>query len=176
MLDLIYGKHLFFVNPLFFYWVFAAALLLSAIGVVAMRNIIHSALMLCLSFICTAGIFVVLGAEFLAAAEVLIYAGAITILILFAIMLSQKIIGRDIVYRNRQSIIAALVSLAMAGVLIVIFATGDWSYHGAPVTNPANNARMLGRSLMVTYPLAFWVASFILTITIIGSLLLAKKE
>ena len=64
----------------------------------------------------------------------------------------------------------------MAGVLIVIFATGDWGYQGEPVTNPVNNARMLGRSLMITYPLAFWVASFILTITIIGSLLLARKD
>ena len=175
-MDLIQSKHLFFVNPLFFFWVFSVALMVSAVGVVAMRNIIHSALMLCLSFIATAGIFIVLGAEFLAAAEVLIYAGAITILILFAIMLSQRIIGRDIIYKNRQSIWASFVSIAIMGLLIVIFATGNWNYKIEPSTAPVNNIRLIGRSLMVTYPLAFWVASFLLTITIIGSLILAKKD
>jgi NADH-quinone oxidoreductase subunit J len=170
------NNHLFFVDPRFYFWILSFALIVSAIGVVLMRNIVHSALSLCLSFICTAGVFVVLGAEFLAAAEVLIYAGAVTILILFAIMLSQRIIGRDMIYRNRQSIWAMLVSIAMALILIGIYATGDWSYK--PTTEPsmANNVRMIGRSLMITYTLAFWVASLMLTIAMIGSLFLAKKD
>jgi len=170
------NNHLFFVDPRFYFWVFSLALIVGAIGVVLMRNIIHSALCLCFTFICTAGIFVILGAEFLAAAEVLIYAGAVTILILFAIMLSQRIIGRDLIYRNRQSIWAMLVSIVMALLLIGIYATGDWSYK--PVDEPtlSNNVRIIGRSLMITYTLAFWVASVMLTIAMIGALFLAKKD
>jgi NADH-quinone oxidoreductase subunit J len=169
-------NHLFFVNPLFYFWVFSFALMLSAIGVVMMRNIVHCALSLCLSFICTAGIFVILGAEFLAAAEVLIYAGGVTILILFAIMLSQRIIGRDIIHRNRQSIWAMLVSIVMALVLIGIYATGDWSYKPTTEANLIDNVRVIGRALMITYTLVFWVASIMLTIAMIGALYLAKRD
>ena len=170
------SKHLFFVDPLFYFWVFSFALLGAAIGVVAMRNIIHCTLSLCLAFICTAGIYVLFGAEFIAAAEILIYAGAVTILVFFALMMSQKIVGRDIVYKNRQSIWASLVSIAMALVLIATLANGNWNYEVLADPNPMDNTKLIGRSLMLSYTLAFWVAGFILTITMIGALMLAKKD
>ena len=106
-------SHVFFVNPLFYFWVFSAALLGAAIGVVTMRNIVHCILALCLAFVCTAGIYILFGAEFLAAAEILIYAGAVTILTFFALMLSRRIVGRDIIYQNRQSIWALLLAIIM---------------------------------------------------------------
>ncbi|MCD6218028.1 NADH-quinone oxidoreductase subunit J [bacterium] len=168
--------HLFFVNPLFYFWVFSFALLGAAVGVVMMRNIVHCTLSLCLAFICTAGIYVIFGAEFLAAAEILIYAGAVTVLIFFALMLSKRIIGRDIIYKNRQSIWAMLLSMAMALVLIATLAYGNWNYEVDPTVAPMDNTKMIGRSLMLSYTLVFWVTGFILTITMIGALMLAKKD
>jgi NADH-quinone oxidoreductase subunit J len=169
-------NHLFFVDPLFYFWVFSIALLGAAVSVVAMRNIIHCALSLALSFVCSAGIFVRFGAEFLAAAQILIYAGAVTILVFFALMMSQRIIGRDIIYKNRQSIWASLVSIVMALVLIGILSHGNWNYMVQPSTNIPDNTKLIGRSLMLSYTLVFWVAGFLLTISMIGALMLAKKD
>jgi NADH:ubiquinone oxidoreductase subunit 6 (subunit J) len=169
-------NHLFFVNPLFYFWVFSIALLGAAVSVVAMRNIIHCALSLALSFICTAGIFILFGAEFLAAALILIYAGAVTILVFFALMMSQRIIGRDIIYKNRQSILASIVSIVMALVLIGILSYGNWGYVVQASTNVPDNTKLIGRSLMLSYTLAFWVAGCLLTVTMIGALMLAKKD
>jgi NADH:ubiquinone oxidoreductase subunit 6 (subunit J) len=152
-------NHLFFVNPLFYFWVFSIALLGAAVSVVAMRNIIHCALSLALSFICTAGIFILFGAEFLAAA-----------------MMSQRIIGRDIIYKNRQSILASIVSIVMALVLIGILSYGNWGYVVQASTNVPDNTKLIGRSLMLSYTLAFWVAGCLLTVTMIGALMLAKKD
>lgn len=168
--------HVFFVNPLFYFWVFSAALLGSAVGVVMMRNIIHSTLSLCLAFVCTAGIYILFGAEFLAAAEVLIYAGAVTILVFFALMLSRRIVGRDIIYKNRQSIWAMILSIIMAVVLIATLAFGNWNYEVEASVNLMDNTKMIGRSLMLSYTLVFWVAGLILTISMIGALMLAKKD
>lgn len=169
-------SHVFFVNPLFYFWVFAAALLGAAVGVVIMRNIVHCILSLCLAFVCTAGIYILFGAEFLAAAEILIYAGAVTILIFFALMLSKRIVGRDIIYQNRQSIWALLLSIVMAFVLIATLAYGNWNYEVAPSVSPMDNTKMIGRSLMLSYTLAFWVAGLVLTISMIGALMLARKD
>jgi NADH:ubiquinone oxidoreductase subunit 6 (subunit J) len=171
------NRHLFFIHPLFYFWLFSGALLLAAIGVVAFRNIIHCVLNLCLVFLCTAGIFFLFGAEFIAAAEILIYAGAVTILVFFAIMLSQKIIGRDIIYKNRQSIWALLVSIVLVFVLIASLSYGNWRFEDNAFTpQTLSNAEHLGRALMLSYTLAFWVIGFLLTITMIGALFLAKKD
>lgn len=171
------NKHIFLVQPLFYFWVFSIALIIASIGVVSFKNIIHCAFSLCMAFICMAGIFFIFGAEFLAASVILIYAGAVTILIFFALMLSQKIVGRDIVHKNRQSIWASIVSIILALVLVGSLAYGDWRYEPGAYTTPTiPNPQQLGRSLMLSYTLAFWVAGFILTITMIGSLMLAKKD
>ena len=171
------NQHLFFVQPVFYFWVFSLALLIAAVGVVAFRNIVHCALNLCLAFICTAGIYILFGAEFLAAAEILIYAGAVTILVFFALMLSQRIIGRDIVYKNRQSIWASIVSIILALVLIGSLSFGSWGYEPSAYTTPTiSNSQQIGRSLMLSYTLAFWVAGFLLTISMIGSLMLSRRD
>ena len=176
MEQIVQPSHVFFVNPLFYFWVFSAALLGAAIGVVMMRNIIHSTLSLCLAFVCTAGIYIIFGAEFLAAAEIIIYAGAVTILIFFAMMLSRRIVGRDIIYKNRQSIWAMILAIGMAVVLISTLAYGNWNYEVEVTTSVADNTKMIGRSLMLSYTLVFWIAGLVLTISMIGALMLAKKD
>jgi NADH:ubiquinone oxidoreductase subunit 6 (subunit J) len=97
------------LNLLLFY-VLAAVIVISAILVVTLRNVFHSALFLVLAFFTVAGIYLMLHAEFLAVVQVLIYVGAITILMLFAIMLTYQIQSKAIRQVNEQVIPAALIA------------------------------------------------------------------
>lgn len=173
-------------QPHLYFWVLGLLILASAIGVVTARNLVHAALLLALSFLGVAGIFILLNAEFLAAVQVLVYAGGIVTLIVFAIMLSERITGRKAVTHNRQSVAALGVSIVMALVMIMILLYNQDGYYVGPwrwwVTADRNdfpavgNAQMIGRSLMSTYTLAFWIASVILMIAMVGALILAKGE
>ncbi|HBC47690.1 MAG TPA: hypothetical protein DCZ43_11635 [candidate division Zixibacteria bacterium] len=107
------------MNLLLFY-ILAAIIVVSAILVVTLRNVFHSALFLVMAFFMVAGIYLMLNAEFLAAVQVLIYVGAVTILILFAIMLTYQIQSKSIRQSNEQVIPAALISIIF--LVLAIFA------------------------------------------------------
>jgi NADH-quinone oxidoreductase subunit J len=94
---------------LLLFYLLAGVILICAILVVTLRNIFHSALFLVLTFFFVAGIYLMLNAEFLAAVQVLIYVGAVTILILFAIMLTHQIQSRSIRQVNEQTIPAVII-------------------------------------------------------------------
>jgi len=93
------------------FYILAGAILVAALMVVMLRNVFHSALFLVLTFFLVAGIYLMLGAEFLAAVQVLIYVGAITILILFALMLTHKIYSAAIRQVNEQVVPAAIIAV-----------------------------------------------------------------
>jgi NADH-quinone oxidoreductase subunit J len=92
------------------FYILAAIILIAALMVVTLRNVFHSALFLVLTFFLVAGIYLMLKAEFLAAVQVLIYVGAVTILILFAIMLTHKIQSGAMRQVNEQVVPAALIA------------------------------------------------------------------
>lgn len=94
---------------LFMFYLLAGVILICAVMVVTLRNVFHSALFLVLTFFFVAGIYLMLNAEFLAAVQVLIYVGAVTILILFAIMLTHQIQSRSIRQVNEQVIPAVII-------------------------------------------------------------------
>jgi NADH:ubiquinone oxidoreductase subunit 6 (subunit J) len=105
---------------LILFYLLAAVIVVSGILVVTLRNVFHSALALVLTFFTVAGIYLMLSAEFLAAVQVLIYVGAVTILILFAIMLTHQIQSNSIRQSNEQVIPAALISIIF--LVLAIFA------------------------------------------------------
>lgn len=173
-------------QPHLHFWFLTAVTLGSAIGVVTSRNLIHAAMLLALCLVSVAGIFILLNAEVLAAVQVLVYVGGVVTLIIFAIMLSESIVGKNIIAHNRQSVTAIGVAIAMAIVMCAILMydregqyLGPMRWWLPPNRNdfPAiDNAQLVGRSLMTTYTLAFWIASIILTIALIGALILARSE
>ena len=173
-------------QPQLIFWVLSIVILASAIGVVSARNLVHAAMLLALTFVAVAGIFVLLNAEFLAAVQVLVYVGGIITLIIFAIMLSESITGRKAIAHNRQSVTALGVCVMMAVVMVAILLydqsgnfVGLARWWPTPERNPfpaGSNTLLVGRSLMSTYTLAFWIASIILMIAMIGALILARSE
>ncbi len=154
----------------------AGIMLGSAIFVVIGRDIIRSGLAMMLSFAALAGIYVLLGAVIVAAAQVLIYIGAISVLILFAIMLTQTKGGPSGLVFHRQSWAGALAAVGLAFLLLVSIINTPWpNVVGERLWSATTEIAMLlfGDPL---YVLALQVVAVLLTAAVIGGVFLAKRE
>jgi len=156
--------------------VLTAITLGGALGVVTSRNILHGALYLVLSLSGVVGYYVLLNAGFLAAVQLLIYIGAIAILILFAIMLSRGIMAQRQSQRNEQWWMAALVTLLIFVVLAVVLWQVQWPVaDAAALAAPSSSLNQLGQDLMGPYMIPFEVASVLLLVALVGAVVLARE-
>lgn len=142
--------------------------------VVTGKNIFRNALFMVLSFIGVAVLYIVLEAEFLAVMQILIYVGAISILIIFAVMLSRHLMAPGQMQRNSQWWIAAIVMAALFLVLIFMLLQVGWPVQVSDV--PEDVIASLGQSFMGTYILPFEVASVILLVALVGSIIIARER
>jgi len=154
--------------------VLAVILIGSALMVIFMRRIVHAALCMVACFAAVAGLFILLNAEFLAAVQVLIYAGAVVVLLLFAIMLTQGSQTPRSNPFNRQSGLAAVVALALLGVMGWVLLQTPWSVASNPA--PVNVTETLGKLLFTDYVLAFELASIVLLVAMIGAIVIARED
>lgn len=160
--------------------IFAALILASAILTVTVKNIVHAALWLISSFFGVGALYLLMEAEFLGVAQVLIYVGALSILILFAIMLTRDLEGSQ----NRQLTprwwIALIVPAALFGLLIVpTVMTHAWQLPPPPPTGQPpsiSGAQQIGTAFMREYLLSFEVAAILLTVAMIGAIVIAFEE
>lgn len=153
--------------------VLAAVMLVSALAVVTMRDIIRCGLAMIVCFAALAGIYVIAGATLVAAAQVIVYIGAISVLILFAIMLTQtKAAPARLVFQT-QAAPAAAAALVLAIVMAITVAATDWGELGHRV-HTATDA--LARLLFADYVLPFEIVSVLLLAAVIGGVFLAKRE
>jgi NADH:ubiquinone oxidoreductase subunit 6 (subunit J) len=150
-------------------------LLGGALLVVLGRNIIRSGLWMILSFGALAGIYALLGAPLVAAAQVLIYIGAISVLILFAIMLTQTKFGPVKLVFHHQAWAAAIAAIVLAVILVVIVLSTTWPLAVAGPVAAATSA-IAGLLFSNSYVLAFEVVSVLLLAAVIGGVFLAKRE
>jgi len=146
----------------------------AALAVVTSKNLFHSALFLILSFVGVAGLYILLEAGFLAAVQIMVYVGAISILIIFAIMLTHRLMAKDLVQRNAQWGISGLVALLLFVVLGFVLLRVDWPVVEAAV--PRDSISILGQELMSTYALPFEVASVLLLVALVGSIIIARER
>jgi len=158
----------------------AAICVTGALGVVIARNPVHSALMLVMTLFGVAVLFVAENAQFLAAVQVIVYAGAIVVLFLFVVMLlgvdKREPFERDPL--PGQRLIA--ISLGILGLIeVLLLGRGHWPSGArsvsAPLGRPADNVRLVGRSIFTTYLLAFEVTSALLAIAVIGAVVLVRR-
>lgn len=163
-----------FLEPLVFYGL-SALLILSALAVVFIPRIIHAALMLVLFFVAIAGIFILLHAEFIAAAQVIIYAGAITVLVLFAVMLTQRSQSPESNPFNAQRLVAAVVAAALfAALLPGLLSLGGGSQARAGID--VDLVPRLGELMLGQWVLPFEIASVLLLAALIGAIVIAKEN
>lgn len=166
------------------FWVLAVGGVGSALLVVHARNVFHGALFLVVTFLAVAGIFVLLNAEFLAVVQVLIYAGAISMLIIFAIMVT-----RDVQTGNAPSKIQPLaltLGALLVAALVFTIANAGWALWQdaglAPGTEEAirgvlgNTPQLLAGLLLKEFALPFEVASVVLLAAVIGALALVRER
>ena len=155
-----------------FYFV-AAVTVLGALGVVLTRNVVHSALFLILALLAVAGVFILLSAEFLAIVQILIYGGAVTILILFVMMLTRV---RDMpqAMDGPQRPFAALAAGAFLALSVLAAVSSDWPGETEKIT--VVPFRELGDALFRSWGAPFEVASLVLLVALIGALILARSE
>jgi NADH-quinone oxidoreductase subunit J len=154
-------------------WMFGALMIGAALLVVTMRDIIRCGLAMIVCFGALAGIYVILGAPLIAAAQVIVYIGAISVLILFAIMLTQTKDAPNRLVFQTQAIPAAFAAVIIGIVVALAIAATDWG-------EAANRVR-LATELMSTvlfdqYVLPFEIVSVLLLAAVIGGVFLAKRE
>ena len=140
--------------------------------VVTLRNIIHSAIAMMVCFGSLAGMYALLGAPIVAAAQVLIYLGAISVLILFAIMLTQAGDANLPAPFHPQVWVAALAALAIVGLTGWAAIATNWK---AAATTVAIVVSALAKSLFTDYALPFEILSLLLLVAIIGAIYLARR-
>ena len=145
--------------------------------VITNRNLYRAALGLVLSFLGVAGLYALLNIGFLAVVQVMIYVGAIAILIVFAIMLTRSVMDREAVQSNSQWIVSAVAALLLFGLLayMLLFRVADkWSLSSAGP--PQEPIVALGEALVTTYALPFEVASVLLLVALVGAIVIAREK
>ncbi|TMC20392.1 MAG: NADH-quinone oxidoreductase subunit J [Chloroflexi bacterium] len=167
------------------FWLIALVLVVAALMVVGLRNIVHSALALVVVFAMAAGIYVLLNAEFIAIVQILIYAGAVTILILFALMLT-RIGGVQRTNPTNRLWGAAVVICALVGASILYAATNSHvliasgSNGAGQLPSGVNNVVAIGQLLYspstYSYVLPFEVASLVLLVAIVGAVVIGRED
>ncbi|MGI5268630.1 NADH-quinone oxidoreductase subunit J family protein [Nonomuraea sp. CA-218870] len=147
----------------------------SALLVVTTKQLVHAALWLVVAFGALAGCYLVLTAEFVAWVQVLIYVGAVIVLLLFGIMLTRAPVGRSDDLDSGNSVAAAVVAVATAGVLVTVVIDGFRTAY-APLTPGTGAARELGASIFSTWVLPFEALSVLLLAALIGAIVLSRTD
>jgi NADH-quinone oxidoreductase subunit J len=163
------------------FFVLAAIAVVSGLNVVLRRNPVHSAIFLAFTIVCLAGIFVLLNAEFIAATEVVVYAGAIIVLFLFTMMLLDVRSGMLAHQFQNQTGVAVPVAILMLVCLLGV-ALGVVNITGLPAANISaaqaaqlGSVQNLGQELYTNFLLPFELASLVLTVGLVGAIGLAGR-
>ena len=157
------------------FWVLAAVIVGAALAVVLQRNIFRAALFLVLCFFTVAGMYVILSADFLAGAQVLIYVGAIGVLIIFAIMLTRETQRGS--PSGRLRLPALVVGLLFLVVMVFMVVSTDWHVVAEIPTEPTISS--IAHALFSGedgYVLAFEIAAALLFAAIIGAIVLVREK
>src|SRR3990172_1047569 len=154
--------------------ILSAITLASAVVVVNSGNVVRAALALVPTFLGVTGFYIMLQAEFVAGIQVLIYAGAITVLILFVIMLTEGGSGVEVRQMNEQVPLGATAALWLAFLILLVFLRTPWSL--SPGRPPAYSAPAIGSAFLTNYVLIFEVTSLVMLVALIGAIVIARRE
>ena len=158
---------------LVFFYIFAATVLTGALGVVLVRSTVYAALFLIVSLLGVAALYILLSVEFLALAQILIYGGAVMVLVLFALMLTRV---RDLGDSpdGGQRPLAAVASLGLFGAFIAMFSQTDWPRDIGEITTVPFTA--IGTDLFGRWAVPFEIASGVLLVALVGAVVIAMQE
>lgn len=157
-----------------FFVIVAIWILVCGLGVVLFKRIMYSAVSMVFCFLGVAFAYALLNSPLVAIIQILVYVGAISIVIIFAIMLTEVQTGRLELFFNRQTAVAAVLALAAAAVLAVVALSGDIGSIGTEAQAPG--LRELSRLIFDRYVFPFELVSLVLVAAMIGAIVLATRE
>jgi NADH-quinone oxidoreductase subunit J len=156
------------------FFVFAILAIAAAWGVVTSKNIVHSAFYLALSFAGVAVLYILMNADFLAAVQLLIYTGAVAVMVVFAVMLTLRGDVRESSPENRRWMVGALVAVSVfAMIALVVLTNADWRVLPTPWTG-GGSAEDMSLLLLSQFMIPFEASAVLLTVALIGAVILAK--
>ena len=157
--------------------ILAVMMIGAALGVVLLPKIVHSAFLLAAVFISISGLYILLNADFVAAAQILVYVGAVNVLILFAIMLVNK--QEDYVKlpgRTVRKVATGAVCTGLFALLGTMVLATPWSLSGTSPAVVSNTIITLGEHFFSDYLLPFELASVLLLMAMVGAIILARRD
>ena len=157
----------------FVFWVFAIVTVGSAAVVVLSRTLIYSAFALLFTFFGVAGLYVLLGADFLAATQLLVYVGGILVLLLFGVMLTHRIYDLDFKGGTHQLAPGLIVAI---GLFVIFAATALRTQWAATPLAPAPTTAAIGRLFLGEYLLPFEAASILLLVALVGAAMIVRRR
>lgn len=158
------------------WWILAAAVVATSAGVVFSGSVIHAAIFLIVSLVGVGGMYILLTIDFIALVQFLIYGGAVTVLILLALMLTRNVAGGPGERMNGpQAPFAALVGAGLMAVLIGVAVDTAWP--GDTDDSPSQVAvRTISERLFMDFGAPFVIASVLLLVALVGAIILARQE
>ncbi len=156
------------------FYVFAALTIIPAFVVVFSRSLIYAAFSLLFTFLGVAGLYVLLSADFIAVAQIMVYIGGIMILLVFGVMLTKQATDVEISTGIMKTLPALIVVGFALGTLIMVLTGASWTQIGT-IPQIEGTALELGELLMTTFVLPFEVAGILLLVAVMGAALIARK-
>lgn len=163
------------MQPDLIFYLFAGLTALPVVGILLTRNLLYAAFLLVLVFLGVAGLFVLASAEFVAVSQILIYVGGILILLVFGIMLTNRIAGQQVLTDVNRTFVGLLLSTAIFVVLAVVFSGFEGPGQSTSAINPGSVER-LGMALLTDYILIFEVIGFLLLVALVGAATIARHK
>lgn len=154
------------------FYVYALVAIVGAVGLVVARNLVHAVMSLFATLLATAALFLLLGSQFLAAVQLFIYGGAITVLVLFVLMFTGADLAGGTKSSRRVQLTALVVCVGFFALLAVGFVTADW--HTVSTQSQSTNA--IASLLFSRLAIPFEIAGLALTIAVIGAIVLTRED
>jgi len=156
------------------FWALGALLLASALAVVLTKNLFHSVLYLALSLTATAGVFLALDAEFLAAVQLLLYAGGVVTIVVFAIVVTERLVGARLTQTSRHMVTGVIVAGALLVAVLGFLRGVPLPVERPPLT--VDVTRAIGQVLLTEFVLPFELLAVLLLVGLLGALYFARPE
>ena len=156
------------------FWILAIVAIAAALGVVLIKNVFRAALSLVLCFVMVAGLYVTLSADFLAAVQILVYVGAISVLIILAIMMTREVQQGS--PSNKLQVPAFLLAIVFLGVVVFAVVKTPWRIAGAAPLSPTTAPLALKLFSAEGFILPVEIAAVLILAAIIGAIVLAREK
>lgn len=156
------------------FWCLSTVLVGSALAVVLTKNLFHAVLWLALALTGTAGVFLLLDAEFLAAVQLLLYAGGIVTIVVFAIVVTERLVGEHITQTSRRLAGGAFVSIALISLIVSAVMQRPLTTVRAPMAQDLT--RLIGDTVLTRFVLPFELLALLMLAALLGAIYFARPE